>query len=82
MARHKKFDSQIAVLLHAIQADREWRTLEQLALVTGITAYSIGSQLRNLRKPRYGGHVIEKRRLNDGNYEYRLAQGVPAGEIA
>jgi hypothetical protein len=72
MARHKKFDSQIAVLLHAMQANPEWRTLEQLAAVTGITAFSLGSQLRNLRKARYGGHAIEKRRLNEGHYEYRL----------
>jgi hypothetical protein len=82
MARHKKFDSQIAVLLHALQADQEWRTLEQLASLTGISAFSLGSQLRNLRKPRYGGYVIEKRRLNTGNYEYRLAQVVPTGDVA
>lgn len=77
MGRLKKFDSQIAVLLHALQADREWRTLAQLAGVTGISESSLSAQLRNLRKVKHGGHVVEKRRLNGGNglyrvYEYRL----------
>jgi ubiquinone biosynthesis protein UbiJ len=77
MGRQKKFDSQIAVLLHALQAAPEWRTLEQLASITGISAFSLSAQLRNLRKEKHGGHEIAKRRLNGSNgvnrvYEYRL----------
>jgi hypothetical protein len=34
---------------------------------------SITARLRDLRKPRYGAHVIEKRRrANSSAYEYRL----------
>ena len=73
--RQKRFDSQIAVLLAALQADREWRTLEQLRAITGIRETSLSAQLRNLRKARHGAHTIEKRRLNDAyTVEYRLAR--------
>ena len=73
--RRKRFDSQIAVLLAALQADRSWRTLAQLHAVTGICETSLSAQLRNLRKEEHGGHVVEKRRLNDAyTHEYRLVQ--------
>jgi hypothetical protein len=72
--RHKRFDSQIAILLSALQADRTWRTLAQLHAVTGICETSLSAQLRNLRKSEHGGHTVEKRHLNDAyTYEYRLA---------
>jgi len=36
---------------------------------------SITSRLRDLRKPQYGFHLIEKRRIVDSNaYEYRLGK--------
>lgn len=73
VSRHKRFDSQLAVLLAALQANREWRTLHQISMVTGISLISLSSQLRNLRKRAHGGHVVEKRRLN-GAYEYRLGE--------
>ena len=70
--RKKRFDSQIAILLAALQANREWRTLDQLHAVTGIRETSLSAQLRNLRKAEHGGHTVEKRRLNTGAWEYRL----------
>jgi hypothetical protein len=71
--RRKRFDSQIAILLAALQADRTWRTLAQLHAVTGICETSLSAQLRNLRKAEHGGHEVEKRRLNDAyTHEYRL----------
>lgn len=73
MSRHKRFDSQLAILLAALQANREWRTLHQLSMVTGISLISLSSQLRNLRKKQHGGHAVAKRRLN-GIYEYKLGE--------
>ena len=72
--RRKRFDSQIAILLSALQADpARWWTLAQLHAVTGICETSLSAQLRNLRKTEHGAHSIEKRRLNDAyTCEYRL----------
>jgi len=36
----------------------------------------ITARLRDLRKPRYGAHIIEKRKRENSNaYEYRLKEG-------
>lgn len=52
--------------------DGHWRTLEQIAKLTGDPQASVSAQLRHLRKPRFGGHQVEKRYLGRGLYEYRL----------
>jgi hypothetical protein len=45
----------------------------QLRYLTMTSDSSITARLRDLRKPRYGAHVIEKqRRANSSAYEYRL----------
>ena len=55
-----------------------WLTLRQLARLTGYGEASISAQLRHLRKPEYGGFVVEKRWCYEGRvgrgatWEYRL----------
>lgn len=56
-----------------------WLTLEEIASVTGDPPASISAQLRNLRKARFGGHIIEKRARGDrerGLFEYKLLTDV------
>ena len=53
----------------------QWLTLGELAERTGDPEASISAQLRHLRKPRFGSHVIDKRRRGaerSGLWEYRL----------
>ena len=54
--------------------DGRWHTLEQIADVTGDPTPSISAQLRHLRKPRFGSHVVERQHLGNGLYEYRVVQ--------
>lgn len=52
-----------------------WYTLGELEAATGDPAASISAQLRHLRKPRFGGWIIEKRRRMNpkvGLWEYRI----------
>jgi len=58
----------------ACMQDGMFRTLRDIEDKTGDPQASISAQLRNLRKPRFGAHVVEKRRRNGvgGQYEYRL----------
>jgi hypothetical protein len=61
-----------------------WLTLRQLARLTGYGEASISAQLRHLRKPQYGGFVLEKRCCNEGRigrngnpgavWEYKLGR--------
>lgn len=73
MSRHKRFDTQLQILLSALRADRKrWWTLRDLSRVTNICETSLSAQLRNLRKPVNGEFTVDKRRLNTGEFEYRL----------
>lgn len=52
-----------------------WFTLSEIAAATGDPQASISAQIRHLRKPRFGGHTIEKRPRGErsrGLWEYRL----------
>jgi hypothetical protein len=55
-----------------LMADGEWRTLGEIAGATGDPEASISAQLRHLRKPRFGGHLVSKVYLGFGLYSYRV----------
>ena len=55
--------------------DARYRTLAEIADITGDLTPSISAQLRHLRKPRFGNHIVDKRRRNgetSGLWEYRV----------
>lgn len=58
----------------------DWRTLREIAQITGDPEASISAQLRHLRKPRFGSYLLEKRHRGDpagGLYEYQLKAPAP-----
>lgn len=56
-----------------IMKDGNWRTLEGLSQLTGYPGRSISARLRDLRKTRFGGHIVEReRKENGGTYQYRV----------
>lgn len=52
--------------------DGQWRTLNAIEAETDDPPASISAQLRHLRKPRFGSHIIEKKHVGNGLYIYRL----------
>jgi len=54
--------------------DGEWRSLPEIAEITGDGEASISAQLRNLRKEGNGSHTVDKRRsgAKSGLWEYKL----------
>lgn len=50
----------------------EWRTLADIAHNTGHPEASISARLRDLRKDKFGGFVVERRYIANGQYHYRL----------
>lgn len=52
--------------------DEMWHTLAAVARMTGDPEASVSAQLRHLRKPRFGGHTVERRYVTNGLYEYKL----------
>jgi hypothetical protein len=72
------------VLLAAGQCET-WLTLHEMALLTGYGEASVSAQLRHLRKPEYGGFIVDKRLRGSGAivcgecgpmWEYRLQRSL------
>jgi hypothetical protein len=58
--------------IFTLMQDGIWRTLPQIETQTGYPQASISAQLRHLRKERFGGHIVERRYIENGLYEYCL----------
>lgn len=56
----------------SLMKDGEWRSLPAIAMATGDPEASISSQLRHLRKQRFGSHTVDRRHVKNGLHEYRL----------
>jgi hypothetical protein len=69
----------LLTVLRLAAQNETWVTLAELAGKTKFPPASISAQLRHLRKARYGGWVVEKRRREWVSeqvvWEYRLAEG-------
>ena len=60
-----------------LMIDRRWRTLRHISHALGYPEASISARLRDLRKPRFGEHTVERRRCAEGagTWEYRVTRG-------
>lgn len=59
----------------AVIRDGAWRTLQELAQASGDPEASVSARLRDMRKPKFGAHDIQRRRRGTperGCWEYRL----------
>jgi hypothetical protein len=60
--------------------DEREHTLAELAETTGGSEASVSARLRDLRKPRFGAWVIQRRRIVGGLFGYRLERRSPRVE--
>ena len=58
--------------VYALMKDSEWRTLAEIARFTNDSEASISARLRDLRKPKFGGLTVNRRRRTQGQYEYQV----------
>jgi len=75
---HERLTTQLAAVRTAM-LDGQWRTLEEIAVATGLqeNTASISARLRDLRKSKFGGFSVDRRRRGDpkeGLWEYRVAE--------
>ena len=66
-----RLSGQIARIWNCM-CDSRWRTLKDIANITGDPEASVSAQLRHLRKRRFGRHTIEREYIINGVYRYRL----------
>lgn len=55
-----------------LMKDGRERSLCEISGLTGGTEASVSARLRDLRKSKFGGHVIQRRHIQRGLYFYRL----------
>lgn len=55
-----------------VMRDGLWRTLRAIRRQTGEPTTSISARLRDMRKPEFGRHEVERRYMGDGLWSYRL----------
>jgi hypothetical protein len=66
--------------VYRVMADHEWRTLREVAAITGDPEASISARLRDFRKPEFGGMTVERRRRGgapSGTWEYLCPSILP-----
>lgn len=59
----------------SLMKDGRWRTLEEIAATVHGSESGVSARLRDMRKPKFGGHTVERRARGDrerGLFEYRL----------
>jgi hypothetical protein len=64
-----------ARVVAGVMKDGLWRSLREIADQTGQPEASVSARLRDLRKARFGGSTVERRRRDRperGIFEYRL----------
>ena len=70
-----RLKTQLARVL-SVMYDNQWKTLGEISAVTKDPQASISARLRDLRKQKFGGYVIERRNrglATDGLFEYKLS---------
>lgn len=69
---HARLGSQLQGVYEVLKRGG-WHTLASLATAVGGTEASVSARLRDLRKDKFGGFTVERRRVADsGLHEYRL----------
>lgn len=68
---HKRLTTQLGKV-RAAMLDGAWHTLDELVARCGGTTASVSARLRDLRKKKHGGHTVERRRVKEGLWQYRV----------
>lgn len=74
-----KLSAHIAAV-KSVMYRKGWMTLDLIEIrlyANGVNlpTQSVSARVRDLRKARYGSHIVERRYAGSGVYEYRLGKG-------
>lgn len=64
-----------------LMRDGNWRTLSEIEAATGYPQASVSARLRDMRKAKFGGHAVNRRRSGMGGlFEYQLVVRIGEAE--
>lgn len=66
----------------SVMRDQRWRSLRAIADMTGDPEASVSARLRDFRKPKFGGLILNRRYVSDGVFEYQLLPVVRIESVA
>jgi hypothetical protein len=55
-----------------LMSDSGWRTLDEISKATVSPPASVSARLRDMRKEKFGGHTVNRDRLDNGLFRYQL----------
>lgn len=58
--------------VRAVLADGLWHTLPEIEKATGHPQASVSARIRDLRKDRWGAHIVVREHVRNGLHRYRL----------
>lgn len=58
--------------IYNLMSDGHYRTLHAICERVGASEAGASARLRDLRKPKFGGHTVHRRHICNGLHEYRL----------
>lgn len=70
---HARLGKQYLSVLNVMR-DGRWRSLADISAIIAAPQASISARIRDMRKAKFGGYGVERRRLSGGYYQYRLAR--------
>lgn len=70
---HERLATQLE-RVNLLMRDGRWRTLREIATLVSGSEAGVSARLRDLRKSRFGGHIIVRERISGGLWHYKLLQ--------
>lgn len=61
-------------LVFEVMRDGHWRTLEEISAATGAPPTSVSARLRDMRKRRFGSHVVLRAYVARGLFRYQVIE--------
>jgi hypothetical protein len=62
-----------------LMQDGEYRTLREIADECRASEASVSARLRDLRKPKFGSYVVDRRRVSEGLWTYAIKMEAGSG---
>jgi len=67
----ERLGAQLVAVRYAM-LDHAWHTLADLATTARASEASVSARIRDLRKRRFGGYIVEREYLGSGLWRYRI----------
>lgn len=71
---YKRLSSLLDDVKH-VMSDGQWRTIPTICDTIGASSEaSVSARLRDLRKPKFGGYIVERKHIGNGLWAYRVEE--------